>query len=708
MDSADQDKYRYLFNNNPNPLLVISGENARILDVNDSAINLYGYTREEFLTLTGKDLRPEEDLQLFREQRRLAMQKTRNSSVDFRHKKKDGTIFYVDVHVHRYREEDKPVDLVLIHDVTLRRQAKMEVEYLEEFNKLLINISNTFITARYTEIDDAVRLALEKVTDFTGFDRTVVYLLNEDKSEGYLTYEYNRAGVPESTAFAKVFSSSDFKWWINQLSETNAIYLETLNALPGDAVNEYQALQLLGIKTIVCVPIHHLNELLGHVSFVTLNNEKEWSQEGIDVLKLLGSMIGNTLYSAGLEKEKMQLLEEERSLSEALRNREEELKTQLTEINQLYEQLRVSEEDSREANNRLSLATSTAGLGVWDANLRTGEVLWNQNMYNMFDIHQPSGPLNLREVEQQFIHPNDREYVSTVTQPAINSGAPFTVEFRIIVNDQIKYIRMSAIALKDNNGVPVRLIGCNLDYTATKENEIKLLNKNQELAKANAELDHFVYSTSHNLRAPLASLMGLLEIVRYEPLSEEQLSHLSLMEKSVRSLDETIHEIVNYSRNSRTSIQLQQFNLRQLVEDSVQRLTYLKATREVTIETDIAEDLQVTTDCNRIRVIFDNLISNALKYADHTKEQPLVHTAAKLQDGQLYITVKDNGIGIAADNIGRIFNMFFRATNKASGSGLGLYIVKEVIDRLNGSIAIDSKEYQYTRFNIVIPLPETD
>jgi PAS domain S-box-containing protein len=620
MDSENQDKYHYLFNNNPNPLLVISGEDAHILDVNEAAIDLYGYTREEFLTLNGKDLRPEEDTQLFREQRKLAMQQTRHSSMDFRHQKKDGTVFYVDVHVHRYKEEDKPVDLVLVHDVTLRKEAKKEVEYLKEFNKLLVNISNTFITARYTEIDDAVRLALKKVTDFTGFDRTVVYLLNEDKSE------YSREGIPPLPEAARVFPDEPFQWWMKNMYEGEAIRVKSAAELPEEATNERQILGFNGICSVVCVPVSHRNELLGHASFLTVNEEKEWSDEGVEVLKLLGSMIGNTLYSAGLEKEKMQLLEEERSLSEALRNREEELKIQLTEINQLYEQLRVSEEESREANNRLSLATSTAGLGIWEANLLSGEVL--------FGIQYSSGPLNLQEVEKRFIHPDDREYINTAARPAVADGVPFTVEFRIIVNRQIKFVRMSAIALKDKNGVPVRLIGCNLDYTTTKEHELKLLENNKELAKANAELDHFVYSTSHNLRAPLASLMGLLEIIRYEPLSDEQLSHTALMEKSIRVLDETIHEIVNYSRNSRTSIQLQQFNLRQLVEDAVQRLTYLKEAREVAVETDIAGDLQVTADYHRIRVIFDNLISNALKYADQTKEQPRVRTTATLQDGQ--------------------------------------------------------------------------
>ncbi|MBL7856287.1 MAG: response regulator [Cyclobacteriaceae bacterium] len=235
--------------------------------------------------------------------------------------------------------------------------------------------------------------------------------------------------------------------------------------------------------------------------------------------------------------------------------------------------------------------------------------------------------------------------------------------------------------------------------------EEMLRKQNEELIKINHELDAFVYSVSHDLRSPLSSILGVINILKLdtnippEPIFE----YVRMIEKSVLKLDETLQGILNYSRNARGDLLISEVNVRDQIRKVIDELRYIEGMDKISFQVNVNGHTALFTDEYRLSVILTNLISNAIKYADQRKERSVVQIEATVTPAHLVMIVRDNGIGIPKEHISRVFGMFYRATEKSMGAGLGLYIVKEAVDKLSGSIVIQSQLGTETLVRITIP-----
>lgn len=238
---------------------------------------------------------------------------------------------------------------------------------------------------------------------------------------------------------------------------------------------------------------------------------------------------------------------------------------------------------------------------------------------------------------------------------------------------------------------------------ALRANERVIKKQNDELIKTNAELDRFVYSASHDLRSPLSTLTGLINLSKLETDEVEKSKYLDLMSDRIKAMDIFISEIIDYSRNSRVEVKTEPINAKLFLESIADDLRYQAGKECIEIFWEIPEDLVITTDVPRLKIIFSNLISNAIKYHDPAKEISWIKLRAEEALQKIKIIVEDNGIGINKDLLGAIFDMFYRAHEHSTGSGLGLYIVKETLTKLNGSILVDSTEGEGCRFQVVLP-----
>jgi signal transduction histidine kinase len=238
-----------------------------------------------------------------------------------------------------------------------------------------------------------------------------------------------------------------------------------------------------------------------------------------------------------------------------------------------------------------------------------------------------------------------------------------------------------------------------------RNDELQLRAKNEELTKINKELDSFVYSVSHNLRAPLMSLLGLLRLVELE--SEDPKvdlkSYFAMMNHSIGKLDETLKEILDYSKNARTGINPEPINIGKLIDESFEKLMYLPGYENIVKTVSIESSADLILDQSRLSVILNNLVSNAVKYRDEIKPRCIVDVHCHIDDNFLTIVFRDNGIGISPEFLPKVFDMFYRATERSEGAGLGLYIVKETTDKLGGTISVDSRLGESTVFKIVLP-----
>jgi signal transduction histidine kinase len=239
---------------------------------------------------------------------------------------------------------------------------------------------------------------------------------------------------------------------------------------------------------------------------------------------------------------------------------------------------------------------------------------------------------------------------------------------------------------------------------STKAEIDELQLKNKELQKINFELDRFVYSASHDLRAPLTSVLGLLYLLREEAKEEEPQRLVDMMEESILKLDNTIRDIVAYSRNNRTEVQIEPLRLGLIIDDLVKGLKYLES-GDVKLSTCVRyeDDFVFLSDRTRLTIILTNLISNSIRYR-HPARTPDVVVKVYREDSCLVITVADNGLGINDQHMGKIFDMFYRTNDLSAGSGLGLYIVSETVKKLDGKIEVKSKVNEGSIFKIVLPL----
>lgn len=175
------------------------------------------------------------------------------------------------------------------------------------------------------------------------------------------------------------------------------------------------------------------------------------------------------------------------------------------------------------------------------------------------------------------------------------------------------------------------------------------------------------------------------------------------MEHSIHKLDDTLKEILDYSRNARSDVRIEKVVMQELIEDSFERLRYLEGSDQIEKHITIHDPVPLYSDSYRLAVILNNLVSNAIKYRDSRKEKPFINIEVTVSEAAVTIFFEDNGIGISSELITKIFDMFFRATERSEGAGLGLYIVKETIDKLNGSISAESNIGEGTIFKIEVP-----
>jgi PAS domain S-box-containing protein len=242
-----------------------------------------------------------------------------------------------------------------------------------------------------------------------------------------------------------------------------------------------------------------------------------------------------------------------------------------------------------------------------------------------------------------------------------------------------------------------------IDNTKRKEAENLLEAQNLELIKTNSELDRFVYSASHELRAPLTSIMGLINLILREKHEDDLIFKLDMMKQSVKRLDDFIKDIVQYSQNKHLELNTEVIDFKQMIQDSLDDLWYLENRKYITLQTKIEDNYNYSSDKKRISIIFNNLVSNAIKYHNIEQKNPIIDIKVITSSKGVSIEISDNGTGIPHTHLAKIFDMFYRVSNKVMGTGIGLFVIKEIITKLNGKIEVESQENIGTTFKIFIP-----
>jgi len=238
-----------------------------------------------------------------------------------------------------------------------------------------------------------------------------------------------------------------------------------------------------------------------------------------------------------------------------------------------------------------------------------------------------------------------------------------------------------------------------IDIRAKAEEKLKV--SNRKLRKTNSELDNFVYSVSHDLRAPIATVLGLINLARNDRSVGMIRKYLEMIEQSANQQDKFIKKILDQSRNARLELKKEEISFDHLINDTFSQLEYVDISESVSKNININQDKPFFSDPWRLKVIFNNLLSNSIRYKNG--DLPKINIDITIENNEAHIVIQDNGKGIPRKHLRHVFKMFYRATDENAGSGLGLYIVKETVDKLHGIIKLSSDLGKGTEVDLHIP-----
>lgn len=231
-----------------------------------------------------------------------------------------------------------------------------------------------------------------------------------------------------------------------------------------------------------------------------------------------------------------------------------------------------------------------------------------------------------------------------------------------------------------------------------------LSSKNTDLQKAYNELEKFAYSVTHDIRGPLLSILGAVDVAQYIDDIEEIKEMLRLMEKSVKKLDTFVLNIHDYYSVKQGQLQIKEIDFNEIVIEEVESYKMTTKIKNIKFITHVEQNSVFRTDGMSLKIILSNLLSNAFKYQQKNNPDKWVKLDIQVSKGIAALQVTDNGIGIPEKYLGDIFNMFFRATGEEVGSGIGLYNVKDAVNNLGGEIKVTSVFNEGTTFLITIPI----
>jgi len=223
----------------------------------------------------------------------------------------------------------------------------------------------------------------------------------------------------------------------------------------------------------------------------------------------------------------------------------------------------------------------------------------------------------------------------------------------------------------------------------------------KKLESENHQLDHVIYKTTHDLRAPLRSALGLIQLAEMEP--DQYLKYLGLIKSSLIRLDSMVDEMNIFYKNDKLAIQNDRIDIRMMIDREIENLNNMPEAQDIRFDVFVDGDVPFYSDPLRVKTILSNLVSNAIKYSDTQKMRKYIQLSAHVFADWLFLTIEDNGIGIGTEHQEKIFDLFYRVSSDKRGTGLGLYIVKDTIDRLKGKIYVRSKRGEGTSFTITLP-----
>ena len=383
---------------------------------------------------------------------------------------------------------------------------------------------------------------------------------------------------------------------------------------------------------------------------------------------------------------------------------------------QSEQQIKTAKEKVDSFALRMQLANDSAGIGVWELDLKTEKLVWDSWMYKLYGISELEFSCTYQAWLDR-VHVDDVEHNERMLDEAINGVGIYDPEFRVVHPDgNIRTIKSSAEILRDSHGAAIKVVGVNYDVTEKVDAIRKLFDAKLAAENAAQSKSDFLANMSHEIRTPMNAILGGLQLLKNINLPEELRAVLKNASYSGQSLLTIINDILDYSKIESNQLQLEKasFSLTEVLDSITYDLDSLVSEKRIgfTVNKDESYNEYWMGDLVRVKQIILNLSSNAVKFTD--KGSVKINASSKVFEGKeaIYLEVVDSGIGMSKEVTEHIFERFTQAdsstTRKYGGTGLGMSITISLVKMMGGEIDIQSKQGLGTTVTIKLPLPKAN
>ncbi len=368
------------------------------------------------------------------------------------------------------------------------------------------------------------------------------------------------------------------------------------------------------------------------------------------------------------------------------------------------------------SEERLNEAQQLAHVGSWELDLASGEVVWSDEVYRIFEVDAARTEPTFKQF-LEWVHPDDRAQVRQIFEASVKDHHPYNVVHRLLLPDgRVKHVRERGVTEYQGERA-VRSRGTVQDVTEVRlaqqalqqlneQLEARVSERTSELAQANRELEAFTYSVSHDLRTPLRSIHGfacVLEEEEAQSLTDVGRQHLRRIQDGSRRMGQLITDLLSLAHLNRAKMQQVPVNLSELAWQVAGELQRSEPGR--TVDWQIQDHLQAMADPGLMRVVLHNLLGNAWKYTGQTPDARIAFTLERREHGMATFCVRDNGAGFDMAYATQLFQPFKRlhAHHEFEGSGVGLATVSRVIRRHGGQVRGEGAVGQGAAFHFSLP-----
>ncbi|MDH5760446.1 MAG: ATP-binding protein [Gemmatimonadota bacterium] len=333
-------------------------------------------------------------------------------------------------------------------------------------------------------------------------------------------------------------------------------------------------------------------------------------------------------------------------------------------------------------------------MGSWVWNIQDGSLAWSDEIYRIFGL-EPQEFGATYEAFLSYIHPEDRDAVTSAVQNSVERRAPYGVDHRVVQpNGTLRYVReQGEVTYDPSTGAPLLMVGTVHDITDARKQSQERERLIGELEARNAEMERFTYTVSHDLKSPLITIRGFLGLLQKDALAGDEVrvaKDVAMITSATDQMQRLLDELLELSRIGRIVNAEESIDLNELVSDAADLVAgRLEAAGA---EVRIAPDLpMVFGDRRRIQEVFQNLLDNAAKFLGD-REGPVIEIGSSGDaDGRPILFVKDNGIGIDPAYHEKVFGLFERLDQSIEGTGIGLAMVRRIIELHGGRIWVESE-----------------